>query len=166
MAMRTPASPSARSTLMAWSGSCISWLSVISSSMSEGSMPASATMARMRASRSCWRNCRAERFTATGILGAEERLGVVAVGREGGDADARRHHQLLALDFRRSGEPVDDLLRDDRRVVRPLEIRQHHGELIAADARHRVAVAQRRLQALRRLLQELVARGVALRVVD
>ena len=43
---------------------------------------------------------------------------------------------------------------------------EHDGELVAADARYRVAVAHRLLQPQRHLLQQLVAAGVAQGVVD
>ena len=110
---------------------------------------------------------------APGLLGAvHRRVGrakqhfrVVAVRRERGDADARRHHDFLAADDRRGGEAIDDLLRNERRIVGLRQVGQHDGELIAADARDRVAITQRGLQALCRLLQELVSRGVTLRVV-
>src|SRR5262249_54462977 len=76
--MRTPSSRSVRMAWMACAGSCIRWLSVISSSISSGETPASAISARMRAARSGWRNCRAERLTAIGTgraLAAGEALG-------------------------------------------------------------------------------------------
>ena len=66
-----------------------------------------------------------------GVGRAEQRLGVVAVGGEGGDADARRNHDFLALDGGRRGEPggaqsrlrivsPDTTKRVDRRRVEPV----------------------------------------------
>ena len=52
----------------------------------------------------------------------------------------------------------------DRRCV--LHLLEHHEELVAADARHHIARAQAAAQAPRHFLQERVARGVAVQVVD
>ena len=52
----------------------------------------------------------------------EQRLGVAAVAREDGDADTGGDERLLAVDFHRLREALDNLLRHQRRVFRPRQV--------------------------------------------
>ena len=72
----------------------------------------------------------------------------------------------LPPNLKRRRQAVDDFLRHQRRVLRAHQVGEHDRELVAADARHRVAVRTVGLQPHRDLLQQLVAAGVAERVVD
>jgi hypothetical protein len=58
------------------------------------------------------------------------------------------------------------LARDGAELLGRADLLQQHDELVAAQARHHVARAQRLLEAQRRLVQQLVAGFVAERVVD
>ena len=81
---------------------------------------------------------------------AQQRAGVVAVGGVPGDADARAdlEHALAAPErlLDGGGELLGE--RDDRRLVR--ELGQQDDELVTAEARDRVALAQRVDEARRR----------------
>ena len=61
---------------------------------------------------------------------------------------------------------LEDLLRHVRRVLGMAQLGEDDRELVAAEARHRVVVADAVAQPLRHLQQQLVAGGVAERVVD
>ena len=72
----------------------------------------------------------------------------------------------MPLDPRRLRDDVEDLLRDERRVVRGGDVGDEDRELVAAHARDGVLLAEHRLQTRRDHPQQLVAEGVAERVVD
>jgi hypothetical protein len=101
-----------------------------------------------------------------GVGVADQDVGVGPVAREQGDADAHAHPVLALADPAGLGERVDDLRGDPRRVVLPLDVGQRDQELVAAEPRQQVALAQRAEQALADVPQQLVAHGVAQRVVD
>ena len=92
-------------------------------------------------------------------------LDVEAVAGVGRDADARREVEKQPVE-------VDRLLdggahaANDLENLRPAGLRHEHRELVAAEPGDRVAFAQSLLQASPGLLQYLVARHVAKRVVD
>ena len=71
----------------------------------------------------------------------------------------------MPAELERRGERVEDLLRHDRGVVRPREVGDHDGELVAAQARHGVVPAHAVLEPAADLRQQLVADLVAERVV-
>ena len=96
----------------------------------------------------------------------QQRLGRVAVARKKRDADAGGDEQLRPFDLQRQRDRVEHLLRDLRRGVGRLQIGQQDGELVAAHARDRVLLAQRRLQPRGDRFQQLVAGRMAERVVD
>src|SRR5690348_7553938 len=100
------------------------------------------------------------------VGGREQRLDIAAIGGEKRNADARGDEELVAADGDRAAELLEHFLRDDARVLRTRKIREHDRELVAGDARDRVARAHRRLQSARDLLQKLIARAVPERVVD
>ena len=100
-----------------------------------------------------------------GIGGAQQRFDVLAVGREKRDADARADEELVAADIDRGAQPLDQLLRYECRVLGAHHVGEHDGELVAGNARHGIAGAHAGLQAARRLLQQLIAAGMAERVV-
>ena len=74
--------------------------------------------------------------------------------------------QVLIVELDGLRHRLDDLLRDVREIGKARELRQHHDELVAADAADRVAGAQLLGEALRHFLQHRVARGVPRRIVD
>jgi len=66
----------------------------------------------------------------------------------------------VPVELDRARQRVDDLLRDPARVARLAEVREHHAELVAAEAADRVAAAHRLRKPQRRRLQQAVA-GIA-----
>ena len=90
------------------------------------------------------------------------RVGVAARQR---DADAAADVDLAARHRERLGERGQDAARDDLGAA-GVAVGQVGGELVAAEAREHVALAQRRLQATRGLAQQRVAGLVAVAVVD
>ncbi len=99
-----------------------------------------------------------------GVL--RERPLVQAVLRIGADPDADRDAELLADQQERAGHRGEDLLSDGHDVLPVVEFRKQDDELVAAQPRHGVAVAQAALEAIGDFLQQLVAGLVAQRVVD
>ena len=97
---------------------------------------------------------------------AEQRLGIVAVAREQADSQRRRHAQRVTGDLVRPRQPVEQSIRRRGRVLDTRGIGQDEHELVAADARHGVAGAQRLGESPRDCLQQLVADRVPERVVD
>ena len=89
-----------------------------------------------------------------------------AIGRDEGDADARRDVDLTAVDLERRRQRLVQPLGHDRGAVHVADVVEQQRELVAADARDGVARPQRRLQALRDRHQQAVADKVAERVVD
>jgi hypothetical protein len=83
------------------------------------------------------------------------------------DADGRRDRDVLVfVDVQRRLERGDDLARDLFRFVRRVQVLQHDGELVAAQARARVLRATVCCKARRGGAQDAVAGGVAERIVD
>src|SRR4051794_21867502 len=68
----------------------------------------------------------------------DQLFGRRAVARKETDADARRYIQLLLRLFERLPEVGKDALRDLARTLRTVDVRQHDGELVPAQARHGV----------------------------
>ena len=103
-----------------------------------------------------------------GVVGvAEHLLRVLLVARRAhGDADARRHVQLLLAQAEGSAEAPLDAPGHPRGAPDVGQIPHEQGELVATEARQRVAVAQQRLETLGDRHQELVSHGVAQGVVD
>ena len=97
---------------------------------------------------------------------AGEVLGGGAVAREERDADADRGAELALAQPHRGGERLQHLARDHLRVLGLVDVRQQHGELVAAEAGEGVAAAQRGRQPARDRTQQQVALGVAEGVVD
>ena len=104
------------------------------------------------------------RYIAASALRSSASASSPSAGNSG-DADARGDEGLLAVQRHRLRQALEHLLRHQRRVLGARQVGEHHGELVAADARHGVAAAHRALQALRDLAQQRVARGVAEPVV-
>jgi hypothetical protein len=97
---------------------------------------------------------------------AQQRLDVAAVLRVEADAGAAGERQVVAVDVHRQADLVDDALhRAEDHFLAGVVVEDHH-ELVAAQARHRVALAQHRAQPLGHALQQLVAHAVAEAVVD
>ena len=82
------------------------------------------------------------------------------------DADAGGDEQLVPFEMQRLRDRVKQLLRDERRVGLRLDVRDQHGEFVAAHARDGVLLAQHGAQPRADDLQQLVAEGVAEGVVD
>jgi hypothetical protein len=96
----------------------------------------------------------------------DERLDVLAVLGEGGQPDRAADLQRGGVDAERLAQPREHALGDRRGVRAGLDAVQHDAELVAAEARDRVAVAQRHAQPRGDLLEEPVALVVAQGVVD
>ena len=96
----------------------------------------------------------------------EQRVDVVAVLGIEGDADARLEVEPDALELERAPQLGADLLGDPERVVLVRHRRQQQAELVAAEARDRVALAERRAKPAADLLQQQVAVRMPERVVD
>ena len=95
-----------------------------------------------------------------------QRLGIVAVVGKHADAQRHGHEQLAVADQERQAHRLDHLLGRAHRVAGIAEFAQHHGELIATQARQRVATADAILQSGGNLAQQVVAGGMPERVVD
>lgn len=83
-----------------------------------------------------------------------------------GDADAGRDVELVAAEMERGLQRRQDLFGDVGGVVARADVWQEQQELIAADARQGVALAQAMAQALAHQLQQFVADQMAQGVVD
>ncbi len=68
---------------------------------------------------------------------SEQRLGVQAVGRIHGDADARAHHELLAVQRERAPQRLEDPAGHVGGLLRRAQVVQHHRELVASKPGHR-----------------------------
>ena len=91
------------------------------------------------------------------------RIGVV--GGVERDADARRHRQLPAAELKRLPEAAHDALRDRFDLERAAHVLEQHRELVAAEARDDVALANAAFESLHDGAQQLVAELVAERIV-
>src|SRR5207237_7515833 len=94
-----------------------------------------------------------------------ERLGILAVLRADRDADGDRDLVLAPLDVEGPLQSGDDLLRDMSRAAL-VRTRKNERELVAAETRHRIGLAQVGGDASGDFADEKVTRGVAERVVD
>ena len=96
---------------------------------------------------------------------AEQVVGhVVARGRQR-DADAGAHEDVLSLQIERALELDHDALGDARRIVHGRRVVDQHRELVAAEPGDRVARADALLEPPRHRHEQLIADGVAERVV-
>jgi hypothetical protein len=73
---------------------------------------------------------------------SEQQGGVAGITRIECDTDTGAHVQLAAADIERLGHGIDDLPGDDRDAVWAGYVFPQQNELVAADARERVALAQ------------------------
>ena len=73
---------------------------------------------------------------------------------------------LMAGHLVGQSDHLDDAVREQPRSVRLVDAGQQYRELVAAQPRHRVAVADAGLQPFGYLLQQVVAHRMAQRVVD
>jgi hypothetical protein len=89
-----------------------------------------------------------------------------AVLRIDGDADARRDAQDQLADPARRRDRVEQLGRDRRDLLLVADVDQQADELVAAVAADRVAGTHRTFETLRHHLQQVVADGMAVSVVD
>ena len=99
-----------------------------------------------------------------GVL--EQRVRVLPVLREQGDADAGGDMHLVAVELERGGERAQDLGRQGRGVGGLRELGLHQRELVAAEPGQGVAGADRARDPAGHRAQQLVADRMAERVVD
>jgi hypothetical protein len=88
------------------------------------------------------------------------------VEREQRNADARIHVDLLRGDLKWGGECFEGLGCDACCVIGAAHVREDHRELVAAQARDRIAAANAFAQALRNRVEQRIADLVAERLVD
>src|SRR5438477_141223 len=146
MARRYPAAESDASSPEDISTSVSSTLSVTSSSRHDGSRPWRLTVAASSSRRFRCRNWMPERFTRTG-------------GGMEADAERGRHDLLVAVDVVGTPQLGHDLARHPRGILRLVDLRQQHQELVAAVAADGVGGAHQVDQARGDLLEQLVAGG-------
>jgi hypothetical protein len=91
----------------------------------------------------------------------EQLLGIVRVVGIHGDADGRRDEDVVRLDLERLRDRVEELLRDAAEHRGVVEVLDDDHELVAAEARQEIGLAQRARQRGGDFLQELVADAVA-----
>ena len=89
---------------------------------------------------------------------------MVAIGDA--DADARAGENLLAVDVEALVESAQDALGDISSLLRVDDPVEQDGELVAAEARHRIGGAHRRAEPGGNLLEHEVSRRVPEAVVD
>src|SRR5690606_25530088 len=90
----------------------------------------------------------------------------VVAARAERDPDADRDLHVAALDGERRLQGFQDALGHTRRITRVVDRIDDDRELVPAEPRNRVVLAQAVLQPARDRLQQLVSRGVAKRVID
>ena len=71
----------------------------------------------------------------------------------------------MLADHELAGQRGDNAFRDEPRLLRAAEVREHHREFVPPEPRERIARADAQLYARRRLAQDRVAGGVAVDVV-
>ena len=96
----------------------------------------------------------------------EEGLRVLAVGRVEADPHAGRDFGVAPGEVERGGQHVEDLLGEADDVLDAVHLRKDHGELVPAEARHRVAGPRRGPQAHGDQLEQPVPLLVPQGVVD
>ena len=99
-----------------------------------------------------------------GVL--EEVLGIRAIPRRGGQADAGPDVQQVPLDDIRAADEVYQAPGQFLGHALAPDVANEHGELVAAQPRHRVLGADGRLQSLADLAEQGVPDGVTQRVID
>ena len=99
-----------------------------------------------------------------GVL--QQQVGVGAVVRRDGDADAGADHDMPAVDVVGPADQLDDARGELAALLGPADVGLHHREFVAADARHEVGGRHRLDQTGRHELEQLVADRMAERVVD
>ena len=72
----------------------------------------------------------------------------------------------MIVDLVALAQPVDDAPGKARRILRRLDVLLEHDEFVAAEPRHEILGPQHRAQAVGDRAQQLVAAGMAQRVVD
>ncbi len=103
-----------------------------------------------------------------GVGMAQQRLGVVGIGRVQADADAGSGAQLAPDQVERLAQGIEELAAD---VLDPDggvggQVGEQHEELVSTQPGEQVGVTQDRVQACGHAGQQLVSRGVAQPVVD
>ncbi len=101
-----------------------------------------------------------------GICGLEQRRRVLAVIRKHRDPDARAQPALLSVKHDRLGQRLQQAPSELVNVDLVGDFLGEHDELVAAQARHGIGVADRFREPARERLQDFVAGGVAERVID
>ena len=99
-------------------------------------------------------------------VGIAQQAGRAHAGRRHGDADAGEHGDVVAGDRHRVAQAVEQSLGDVDRAVDAAAVLEQDRELVAAEAGGGVAGAGGAADAIGDGLQQLVADGVAERVVD
>ena len=97
---------------------------------------------------------------------AQKLVGISPVRGTHGDADAGADDHLLAVDLVGLAQRIDDAQRQRGGVDRLRDRCLHDGEFVAAHARDRVGLADASPQPRGDHLEELVAGGMAQRIVD
>ena len=82
------------------------------------------------------------------------------------DADAGADEYLVPVEVERPRQPVEDFLRDRRGVMDAANLRQQHGEFVAAQPRHGIFLAYADHEPFADAFEEKVAVGVPEVVVD
>ncbi len=90
---------------------------------------------------------------------------VVKLGIGGDDADAARRKHHVAIDMERQVERREDALGDGRGHLQRC-VRRQYSELVAAQARQQILLAQAAAQARRCLHQQLIPKMVTAAVID
>ena len=96
---------------------------------------------------------------------AQQLIGLVAVGRRHGNADAGADDDLMAVNLERLQQRFDDLGGKLAGLARA-GLALHDGKFVAAEARDRIDTAHHALQALGHRAQQRVADGMTERIVD
>ena len=96
---------------------------------------------------------------------ADQLVGALPVRRADGDADAGADHHLRAVEIVGRAHRLDDAQRQHGGIRRLRDGDLQDRELVSAHARDRVRLPHQGAQALRHHLQQLVAGGMAERVV-
>ena len=110
----------------------------------------------------------------TGALGvihrrigiAQQRSGVLPVGREKTDANARGGVKRIAIDQITIGQVLLNLVGNAGRHHRAIDFRKHDDKFVTAQASHQIAGANGFTQAQSHFFQDLIANMVAEGVVD
>ncbi len=95
----------------------------------------------------------------------EQLVGVVAVGRRDGHPDTGADHHMMPVQVERRGHGLHHPLGQARGSAQVGQARLDHRELVAAQPRHRVAIADAAAQAFGGDAQQLIADRMAQGVV-